>query len=144
MVKYYHFINDLKHTQKQIVFLYKAINYTASLVTYLRTLHDISVYMTTRFKFIYFMHFGKKSIKTKLCFFHILSLTIHSNYFIQCSQHLNTMHTGFIMKQTFYFHKILKFKSLFHKLLNQYQACLYLFECIFNDDSKYSNKMQSF
>ena len=36
---------------------------------------------------------------------------------------------------TFYFHNILKFQSLYHDLLNQYQACWYLFECIFYSDS---------
>ena len=33
-------------------------------------------------------------------------------------------------------------KRLFHKLLNQYKACLYLFECIFHVDSKYSNEIE--
>ena len=31
----------------------------------------------------------------------------------------------------------LKFLHLFHKLMNQYQACLYSFECISHGDSKY-------
>ena len=32
-------------------------------------------------------------------------------------------------------------QSLFYKLLNQYQACLYSFECISHDDSKYSHQI---
>ena len=35
-------------------------------------------------------------------------------------------------------------KSLFHDLLNQYQACLYLFECTSHGDSKYVNDIQRF
>ena len=31
--------------------------------------------------------------------------------------------------------------SKFHRFLNQYQACLYLFECIFHGDSKYSHQI---
>ena len=30
------------------------------------------------------------------------------------------------------------------RFLNQYQACLYLFECISHGDSKYSNEVQLF
>lgn len=36
------------------------------------------------------------------------------------------------------------FKRLYHMLLNQYQACLYLFACIFHGNSKYSNEVQQF
>ena len=32
--------------------------------------------------------------------------------------------------------KFLKFKRLFHEIMNQYQACLYSLECIFNHDYK--------
>ena len=32
--------------------------------------------------------------------------------------------------------------SLFHNFLNQYQACLYLFECIFHGESKISHQMR--
>ena len=42
----------------------------------------------------------------------------------------------------FVFLKILKFHKLFHELLNKYQACLYLLECIFNGDLTNSNKIQ--
>ena len=31
---------------------------------------------------------------------------------------------------------------VFHELMNQYQACLYLFHCIFHGDSKYSIEIQ--
>ena len=40
------------------------------------------------------------------------------------------------------FLKVLKFQSVFHDLPNQYQACWYLFECIFHGDSKYSNEIE--
>ena len=33
-----------------------------------------------------------------------------------------------------YFHKTLNFQSISHDLLNQNQACWYLFECIFHGD----------
>ena len=46
------------------------------------------------------------------------------------------------MRQKLSFLQILKFYNLFHELLNQHQACLYLFECIFNGDSKYRNEIQ--
>ena len=36
------------------------------------------------------------------------------------------------------------FLRLFHKLMNQYQACLYSFECIFHWDSKYGHEMPQF
>ena len=39
------------------------------------------------------------------------------------------------------FSKFLEIQTKYHKLLNQYQACLYLFECIFHDDSKYSHQI---
>ena len=42
------------------------------------------------------------------------------------------------------FVKFSNFQRLFHKLLNQYQACLYLFECIFQGDSKYSHLIPEF
>ena len=45
----------------------------------------------------------------------------------------------FIMLNGFWF---LFFKSLFHKLLNHYLACLYSFECISHGDSKNSNEIQ--
>ena len=45
-------------------------------------------------------------------------------------------------KIVFVFSKFSQFQRLFYKILNQYQACLYLFECIFHGDSKYSNEVQ--
>ena len=35
----------------------------------------------------------------------------------------------------------MKFEQLFHELMNQYQACLYLFECISHGDSKYDHEI---
>ena len=47
---------------------------------------------------------------------------------------------GFNTQNVFCLLKILTFSILFsHNLLNQYQACLYLFESIFHGDSKYSH-----
>ena len=46
-----------------------------------------------------------------------------------------TIHT-----ESFCFSKFLRF----HTFLNQYQACLYLFECISHGDSKYSHKIPEF
>ena len=43
-----------------------------------------------------------------------------------------------------FFLEILLLQSLFHKLLNQYLACLYLFECISHGDSKYNHKIPEF
>ena len=53
---------------------------------------------------------------------------------------ITTLHAaiGFtIHTKSFGFSKFLKF----HKFLHQYQACLYLFECISHGDSKYSHKI---
>ena len=38
----------------------------------------------------------------------------------------------------------LPFQGLFPELLNQYQACLYLFECISHAESKYVNEIKPF
>ena len=40
--------------------------------------------------------------------------------------------------------KWVKFDNLFQELLNRYQACLYLFECISHDDSGYGNWFKIF
>ena len=46
----------------------------------------------------------------------------------------NTYHTGlgFTEQNSVCFLTFLKFQRLFHELMSQYQACLYLSECIFH------------
>ena len=55
--------------------------------------------------------------------------------FIFISLYLNTVHTAI----GFTIHTISFGFSKFSKSLNQYQVCLYFFECILHDDSKYSH-----
>ena len=47
-------------------------------------------------------------------------------------------------KSALSFLKILVIQNLFYKLLNQYQACLYLFECTSHGDSKCSDEIHKF
>ena len=56
---------------------------------------------------------------------------------------VNTYHTGIGFTAHIFscFLTFLKFWWLFHELMNQYQACLNSFECIFHKDSKYSNQI---
>ena len=49
---------------------------------------------------------------------------------------------GFTEQRDFYFLQFFEFWCLFHDLMNRYQACLYLFECIFHGNSKYSNDIE--
>ena len=44
-------------------------------------------------------------------------------------------------KSCFFVTYYLKFEHLFHKLMHQYQACLYLFECTSLGDSKYGHEI---
>ena len=44
-------------------------------------------------------------------------------------------------QQSRLFSQMSAFLRLFHELLNQYQACLYSFECNFHDDSKYVHEI---
>ena len=61
-----------------------------------------------------------------------------------CIRLVNTMHAaiGFNI-HTIWFSLSQKFSKL-HKFLNQYQACLYLLECISCGDPKYVHKYQHF
>ena len=51
------------------------------------------------------------------------------------------MAIGFTEQHCVYYLTNLKFEQLFHELMNQYQACLYLFECISHSDSKYGHEI---
>ena len=48
---------------------------------------------------------------------------------------------GFTEQKSVCFLTYLKFGQLFHELMNQYQACLYLFQCISHGDSKYGHEI---
>ena len=81
----------------------------------------------------------------------LFKLTIHRHYVmtiacLSCVIRLNTYHAAghWSYHATLFlvFQKKIKFQRQFHLLLNQYQACLYLFECIFQDKSKYSNEVK--
>ena len=40
--------------------------------------------------------------------------------------------------------KFVTFLHLLHKLMNQYQSCVYLFECIFRTEPKYDHEIPQF
>ena len=60
--------------------------------------------------------------------------------------HLNTYHAGlgFTEQKSVCFLIFPKFQRLFHELMNQYQACLYLSECIFHGGFKYGHEIPQF
>ena len=56
----------------------------------------------------------------------------------------HSMRPVVVPKIRFCFHQSYQhFTRLIHELLNHYQACLYLFECIFHCDSKCSKKFNN-
>ena len=55
---------------------------------------------------------------------------------------LTTQGIGFTQQNCVCFLKILTFHSLFQELINQYQTCQDLLECISHGDSKYGNEIQ--
>ena len=57
---------------------------------------------------------------------------------------LTTRGIGFTEQNYVCFLKILTFHRLFQELLNQYQTCWYLFQCIYHGGSKYGHKIPQF
>ena len=59
---------------------------------------------------------------------------------------LNTYNAGigFTEQKSVCFLTFLKFQRLFYELMNQYQACLYLSECIFHCGFKYGHEIPQF
>ena len=76
-------------------------------------------------------------IRLKKLNFNLRDCVGHQNWSGYVS--INPQHAviGFTMQNRFYFLKIPNFQRLFQELLNQYQACWYLFECISNKFTKW-------
>ena len=74
----------------------------------------------------------------------ICELKTPSNYIWRKT--LNTYHAGFgfTAQNCSCFLTFLKFWRLFHELMNQYQACLYLSQCIFHCGFKYGHEILQF
>ena len=55
--------------------------------------------------------------------------------------HISVLYPFLLSKSLLYFFQVFEIQLLFHKLMDRYQACLYLFQCIFQAGFKYDQEI---